>query len=173
MTHRFIGVDGGISGAIAIVATTGAVSVFDIPSVERQVGARKRNVFDPGAYLELLHSLGLKSEASPVRLALFERGGEIPFVDNQGRRKHQSGMYAYGFTNGQMIMGVRALDVWTDIVEPQTWKRHFHLLGKDKEASRAKASELYPYSQMLWKNKGHHNRAEAVLIARYAMDTPA
>ena len=51
------------------------------------------------------------------------------------------------------------------MIEPQEWKRAVHLLGKDKEASRQKASELMIGGSFYWPNKGHHGRAEAALIA--------
>jgi crossover junction endodeoxyribonuclease RuvC len=159
-----IGIDGGISGAVAIIADTGSVMVHDIPFVVKEISGKPRKVFDPYGYLTLLTPWVFASAR-----AFFERGGEIPFVGGDGRKRHQSGMYPYGFTNGQMFMGALALGIPSEIVEPQVWKRFFSLLGKDKEASRAKALDLYPAFGYLWPKKAHHNRAEAVLIAHYGL----
>ena len=165
-----IGVDGGVSGAICYLNDRDVLEVIDVPTIERQVNGKPRQVLDADRYLHFLHGLGMVQSGVSSALGMFERGGEIPFVDRTGRRRAQSGMYPYGFTNGQLFMGALALGIPSEIVEPQTWKRHFHLLGKGKEASREKASELYPFHAYNWKNKGHHNRAEAVLIATYAME---
>ncbi len=167
-----LGVDGGVSGAIAYLNERGVLEVVDVPKVERLVGGKAKNVLDPKAYLAALKGWATKTILAGDLHAFFERGGEIPFVGGDGRRRHQAGMYGYGWTNGALFMGAVALDIPAQVVEPQTWKRYFHLLGKDKEASRACASELYPAYAFNWKNKGHHNRAEAVLIARYGLDFP-
>lgn len=165
MTKAIIGVDGGVSGAIASITEDGTAFVMDIPTREVKVGDKTRRVFDPDPYLNFLRGLGVMG--LDIERALFEAGREIPYVGNDGRRRKQSGMYAYGFTNGQTYMGAFALDIACQIVEPQTWKRALHLLGKDKAQSRERASALYPKAAHLWPNVGHHNRAEAVLIAHY------
>lgn len=53
-------------------------------------------------------------------------------------------------------------------VTPQAWKKMFGLLGKDKEASRLKAIELFPHYEQFLSRKKDHDRAEAILIAEYA-----
>lgn len=158
-----IGVDGGISGAIALVTGGGHVIVQDVPTF-----GDTRRILDARAYVDLLRSWNVM--CGPAE-AFFERGAEIPFVAADGRKQRQASMYPYGFTNGQTYMGAIALGIPATIVDPQTWKRHFRLLGKDKEASRAKAIELYPDATPLLHRKKDHNRAEAVLIARYGLDT--
>lgn len=165
MTYSCVmGVDGGISGAIALLTDT-AVRVYDVPTTTRKTDGKK--VFDPDAYMELLRDWRSQVGAFP---GFFERGGEIPFVGADGRRRHQSSMYPYGFCNGAMFGIAKGLMLPScEVVEPQVWKRFFHLLGKSKEASREKASELYPAFCYQWKNKTQHNRAEAVLIAHYGM----
>lgn len=57
-----------------------------------------------------------------------------------------------------------------EIVQPQTWKRHFGLLGAEdpKKAALAKARQLYPAFESKLRLAKHHNRAEAVLMAHYA-----
>ena len=45
--------------------------------------------------------------------------------------------------------------------------RYLHLIGKDKEASRKLAIQWFPKAPL--QLKGHHGRAEALLIARWGM----
>ena len=52
------------------------------------------------------------------------------------------------------------------LVPPQVWKRRFNLTS-DKDASRARASELLPAHAHLWPLKEHDGRAEAALLALY------
>jgi crossover junction endodeoxyribonuclease RuvC len=167
-----IGIDGGKSGAIAYLRDNGNLQVWDIPLRSVVVGGKERRELDPRAYLASLHGIvGPYPGRLGVR-AYVERNREIPRTGADGRRQPQSGMYEFGFTNGMLVMGLAACDIDYTLVEPQAWKRAVHLLGKDKEASRAKASELFPAFQFLWPNKGHHGRAEAALIAYYGLHNP-
>ena len=50
------------------------------------------------------------------------------------------------------------------LVEASVWKRRLHLPGKDKEAARQKALQLFPSQHALLARKKDHGRAEAALI---------
>ena len=52
---------------------------------------------------------------------------------------------------------------------PATWKKHFGLLRQDKGASLELARKLFPEAPL--SRKKDHNRAEALLIARYGWAT--
>jgi hypothetical protein len=161
---RVLGVDGGLSGAFALLGHWGGdrpddLIVQDTPT--RGQGRRE---------LDILSAIGL-FRMWPIDLVVFEKGQEMMRVDNDGVRRRQGHMYAYGHTNGQLYGAAMACGLTCIVVEPQTWKRHHHLLGKDKEASRSLASSLWPEGATgIWPNKGHHNRAEAALIARWGLD---
>jgi len=160
-----IGIDGGKSGAIAWLGDNDQLQVHDIPMRPVMVGGKERRELDPEAYLSILRGwIGDYPNCLTTR-AFVERNREIPRTGADGRVHKQSGMYEFGFTNGMLVMGLAACHVEYTMVEPQTWKRAVHLLGKDKEASRAKASELFLFGGALWPNMGHHGRAEAALIA--------
>jgi len=49
-------------------------------------------------------------------------------------------------------------------VTPAKWKKHFGL-SSEKEQSRAMASKMFPEAALHLKK--HHDRAEALLLARY------
>ena len=51
------------------------------------------------------------------------------------------------------------------------WKKYFELINASKDASRTKVIEMYPaFSDQLSKKKDV-NKADAILIARYYLDT--
>jgi crossover junction endodeoxyribonuclease RuvC len=54
-----------------------------------------------------------------------------------------------------------------EIVEPSAWKRFWKLPGKDKEAARQKALQLFPDVHEALARKRDHGRAESALIALY------
>lgn len=56
-------------------------------------------------------------------------------------------------------------------VTPQKWKKHFGLIGGDKEKSRALALALWPDKARLFRFKKDADKAEAALIARWYFDT--
>ena len=155
-----LGVDGGVSGAWALLGDDGSLSVIDTPTRKETINGSDRNRVDLVAMLQYLRF-------HQVDLVVFEKGQELPRVGEDGRRRAQSGMYEYGRGNGIQEGIVATLGLAYVTVEPQAWKRQLHLLGKDKEASRALATELW--GSKFWPAKSHHNRAEAALIAYYGM----
>jgi hypothetical protein len=56
-----------------------------------------------------------------------------------------------------------------EIAEPSLWKKHFNLPGKDKEAARQRALELFPSRHELLARKRDPGRAEAALIALFSL----
>ena len=65
-----------------------------------------------------------------------------------------------------VVLGVLgALQVPVRLVTPRTWKEAAGL-GKDKNASRQRAVELWPHCSLLFARVKDDGRAEAALIAR-------
>lgn len=69
------------------------------------------------------------------------------------------------------IGAIAALMTDTTIIRvfPQAWKKHMGLIGKDKDASRLLAQQWFPDAPL--KRKKDHGRSEALLIAKYALET--
>jgi hypothetical protein len=53
---------------------------------------------------------------------------------------------------------------WSHRGQPSVRKRQLHLPGKDKEAARQRALQLFPSQHALLARKKDHGRAEAALI---------
>jgi hypothetical protein len=74
-----------------------------------------------------------------------------------------------GFSYGRAVGAIEAVVALCAIpmilVEASAWKRRLHLPGKDKEAARQKALQLFPAQHLLLARKKDHGRAEAALIA--------
>lgn len=138
-----LGIDPGVSGAVAWLWKDGGyVKCEDMPVANKRVNAAelvkllKHDKIDM-AYLEYVHS-GQKG-----KIAAFSLG-------------HASGV----------VEGVlQALRIPYQTITPQEWKKHFKLTGKDKDASRLLAQQLYPDAPLGLKKD--HGLAEALLIARY------
>jgi crossover junction endodeoxyribonuclease RuvC len=91
-----------------------------------------------------------------------ERVGAMP-------KQGVSSTFKFGKAYGIAIGVVAALKIPVHFVTPAAWKRHFNL-SADKEASRARALQLWPARADLFARKRDHNRAEAALLARYAAE---
>ena len=144
-----LGIDVGISGAVALLDGGKLVSVHDMPTVSVTVGGKKKRRIDARALYELL-------QFEKLQHAFIEIVNARP---NQG----VSSMFAFGQASGiaEAIAWVMTPDVTG--VRPQTWKKHFNL-GNDKVSSRELASQLWPDQADRFKRVKDDGRAEAALI---------
>ena len=158
---RVMGIDGGVSGAIAVLdGNYGVLEVHDVPTFTIRVGGKERRELDGHDFIDICRryldgGFGLDK-------ILFERG--------QGARDQSApAAYSYGFTNGRMVGIAEALQIPYELVDPAAWKRALKLLGKTKDDSRKLAKQLFPKVADLFARKGDHGRAEAALIAYFAL----
>ena len=143
-----VGVDPGISGAIAILDAKGAaIEVYDMPVVDGLVSGRL-----------LFRSLWERR----IRRVIVEKVNAMP---GQG----VSSMFKFGRSVGVVEGVVGALGVRFSWVAPGAWKRHHGLLRAEKEASRRLAIEKFPCMAEKLARKKDVGRAEALLIAEYGL----
>lgn len=152
-----IGVDPGITGAIAIISGRDVV-VHDMPTAITGK-TRKRSEILPGQLRMILDSYNPEECVCYV-----EQVGAMP---GQG----VSSMFGFGTSFG-IILGLMAgLRIRTEMVTPQAWKKHHGLIGTDKDAARALASRLFPGASLA--RKKDVGRADALLIAAYGANVQA
>jgi crossover junction endodeoxyribonuclease RuvC len=146
-----VGVDPGITGGLAVVKLMESgprlIDVGDIPTVG--TGAKQR--LDAIALQELLLRFG-------PHVAFIERAGSMP-------RQGIASAFRYGRAVGAIESVIAANGIPMELIEPSVWKRALHLPGKDKEAARQLALQLFPDKHPLLARKKDHGRAEAALIA--------
>lgn len=153
-----IGIDPGVTGAIAQLGHRGDMQrLEDLPTIERPGTKKhvKRQV--SGAGLRELIAIWLQNvDKNEVRFYL-ESPIAFPGL-------HSAAIGA-SFLNAGIIEGVIVARGWVfEQVAPHVWKKALGL-GKDKEKCRAEAIRHYPEADI--HKKKDHNRAEALLIARY------
>ena len=56
-------------------------------------------------------------------------------------------------------------------VRPAKWKKYFNLLNSQKDASRTKAIEIFPYFSHKLSKKKDSNKADAILISSFYYET--
>lgn len=152
----FIGVDPGITGAIAVISDSQPV-VFDIPTIHDD---KNRSAIDPVALKTMLLNAIAPARAE-LCVCVLEKAQSMP-------RDGTVGAFRYGVTYG-IIKTALLLSGFTVIETPSnSWRPKLVGKGADKEASRAMALERYPQLADSLSRKKDHNRAEAVLLADYA-----
>lgn len=143
-----LGIDPGMSGALAWLNDDGSINTLvDMPlTPDRRVDVQR--VWD----------------------SLWS--GDRTVIERVAGRNGQAGQNGFMANYGRLL-GVVELLTEPILVSPQKWKAHHRLTGKDKHASRRLAQELWPDQAHLFKRAKDDGRAEAALIARWYLDTPA
>lgn len=152
-----LGIDPGVTGAIAHFADGKLIQVFDIPfRVESSVHHKKRVDI-----LALVECFSLFAEHPSQVTVYLERAQPMP-------HEGVSSSFNYGRTNGLIEGALAGLGIFTvNKVASARWKRILHLLGNGlpKNADLERARKLYPHAPLNLQK--HHNRADAILIGHY------
>lgn len=151
------GIDPGANGALAFFnAELAALEVFPMPTTTREVRGKRKREVDPVGVAEIVRRM------RTPELVLIERVSAMP---NQG----VTSMFSFGRALG-VIEGVTAgFRMNVDWVTPQVWKKHYGLIKADKNASRAKAQEVFPAYRDLFARAKDDGLAEAALIAMWGV----
>lgn len=153
VTRLTVGVDPGLTGAIAVLDPTGAlVEVIDMPAADGHVFA--------AALAAQLQSI--LSEPRSVGDGVTAWVEDVHSMPGQG----VASTFKFGRSVGVVVGVLGALAVPVRWVSPAQWKRASGL-GKDKGASRRRAQELWPDHASLFARVRDDGRAEAALIAMY------
>ena len=148
-----IGIDPGLSGAVAILDQAGElVSVTDLPVI--------RDLSLAWIDGNELQSIILGALQGRTAGAIIERVSSMP-----GQGIASSFQFGVGF--GSVLSVLQAMHIPLEFVTAAVWKRSYGL-SKDKHASLHKARLLYPAAELHLAK--HHGRAEALLVARYSLN---
>lgn len=139
-----LGVDPGISGALAWLNNGELFDAVDMPTVAGGVNA--------AAFVPWLSHPDTRPD-----LAVVEQVHSMP---GQGVASTFKFGAAYGCVLG--VLGYAGIRV--QHVTPGKWKKSFSLVGKDKDEARKMAIDLWPEQQGLFKRKKDCGRADATLI---------
>jgi hypothetical protein len=150
MSKVFVGIDPGLTGAVATISD-GKVSIVDIDGSSFNA-------------IDLLKGVALNSEV----FVCIEKVGSMP-------KQGVASTFKFGKIYGELIGAVKALGLSIEFEPtPQVWKkfifngRHSMLeKPEQKDLAREQARKLYPAIADMLKRKKDADRAEAVLLAHY------
>ena len=156
---KIIGIDPGLSGAIAILENNKVTNIFDMPVMPE--GKKNKRQLNSAQLVKLLKDcINEKEDISVV----VEQVNAMP---GQG----VTSMFNFGQTFGAIKGICAALSLPIFFVRPAKWKKHFELINSSKDSSRTKAIEMYPNLSDQLSKKKDVNKSDAILIARYHSET--
>ena len=80
-------------------------------------------------------------------------------------------MFNFGQSFGILKGICSAMQLSMYFVRPAKWKKYFNLINSEKDASRTRAIEIFPYFSSNLSKKKDTNKADAILIANYYYET--
>ena len=156
---KIIGIDPGLSGAIAVLENNKVLNIFDIPVMSE--GKKNKRQLNSALLVNLLKENINKEEEVAI---VVEQVNAMP---GQG----VTSMFNFGQTFGAIKGICAALNLPIFFVRPSKWKKHFELINSSKDASRTKAIEMYPKLSNQLSKKKDVNKSDAILIARFFSET--
>lgn len=146
-----LGIDPGISGALAWLDGDELIATADMPITCKAVGKGNQTDANMLAYLIELRR--------PIR-AVIEAVGPMP---GQG----VTSVFSFGRSAGVIEGVLAALEIPYSLVHPQRWKKRAGLLKADKGRSRTIAMATWPACAEVFHRVKDNGRAEAALIAKF------
>ena len=80
-------------------------------------------------------------------------------------------MFNFGQSFGILKGICSAMQLSMYFVRPAKWKKYFNLINSEKDASRTRAIEIFPYFSSQLSRKKDSNKADAILIASFYHET--
>ena len=156
---KVIGIDPGLSGAIAIIENKRVLGIFDMPVMAE--GKKNKRQLNSAQLVNIIRENTNNNEEITV---VVEQVNAMP---GQG----VTSMFNFGQTFGAIKGVCAALELPIYFVRPTKWKKHFELINSSKDSSRTKAIEMYPKLSNQLTKKKDVNKSDAILIARYFSET--
>ena len=152
-----IGIDPGIKGAICILKDGKILDVFDMPIMP--VGKKNKSQVNSSQIYNEIKKAIINEEKTNIKVVI----EQVSAMPGQG----VTSMFNFGQSFGVLKGIFSAMQIPMDFVSPVKWKKHFNLINTQKDSSRTKAIEFFPYISHKLSRKKDANKADAILIASY------
>ena len=156
-----IGIDPGITGSICFFEDGKVLEVLDMPNMA-EGKKNKRQVNGAQIYNEIFNRT--KNYSKKNIKVIIENVSAMP---GQG----VTSMFNFGQSFGVLKGICSAMQLSMYFVRPAKWKKYFNLINTEKDASRTKVIEIFPYISQQLSRKKDSNKADAILIASFFFET--
>ena len=156
-----IGIDPGISGSICFFEDGKILDVIEMPTMTE--GKKNKRQVNGSQIFNEISKIINRLEKKSVRVVI----EQVSAMPGQG----VTSMFNFGQSYG-IIKGIcSAMQLPIYFVRPAKWKKYFNLINSEKDASRTRAIEIFPYFSSNLSKKKDSNKADAILIASFYYET--
>ena len=156
-----IGIDPGLSGSICFFENGKILEVVEMPTMT-EGKKNKKQVNASQIYNEISERISLIDKQN-IRVVI----EQVSAMPGQG----VTSMFNFGQSFGTLKGICSAMQLPMYFVRPAKWKKYFGLINSEKDASRTKAIEMFPYFSSYLSKKKDSNKADAILIASFYYET--
>ena len=160
-----IGIDPGISGSICFFMDGRVINVINMPTMT-EGKKNKKQVNGAQVYNEISNQVKKfesRDKSRNIRVII----EQVSAMPGQG----VTSMFNFGQSFGILKGICSAMQLPMYFVRPAKWKKYFNLINSEKDASRTRAIEIFPYFSSQLSKKKDANKADAILIANYYYET--
>ena len=156
-----IGIDPGITGSLCFFDDGKIIDLIEMPNMP-EGKKNKRQVNGAQIYHEIYSRIKNLDKKS-VKVVI----EQVSAMPGQG----VTSMFNFGQSFGVLKGVCAAMQISTYFIRPTKWKKYFNLINSEKDASRTKAIEVFPYFASNLSKKKDSNKADAILIASFFYET--
>ena len=156
-----IGIDPGISGSICFFEDGTIKDVIEMPTMT-EGKKNKKQVNGSQIFNEISHKIS-KIDRKDIKVVI----EHVTAMPGQG----VTSMFNFGQSFGVLKGICSAMQLPVYFVRPAKWKKYFNLINSEKDASRTRAIEIFPYFSTHLSRKKDSNKADAILIASFFFET--
>ena len=156
-----IGIDPGISGSICFFQDGKIVDVVEMPTMT-EGKKNKKQVNGSQIFNEISEKIK-KLDKKEIKVVI----EQVSAMPGQG----VTSMFNFGQSFGILKGICSAMQLPMYFVRPAKWKKYFNLINSEKDASRTRAIEVFPYFSGQLSRKKDSNKADAILIASFYYET--
>jgi crossover junction endodeoxyribonuclease RuvC len=156
-----IGIDPGISGSICFFQDGKIVDVVEMPTMT-EGKKNKKQVNGSQIFNEISEKIK-KLDKKEIKVVI----EQVSAMPGQG----VTSMFNFGQSFGILKGICSSMQLPMYFVRPTKWKKYFNLINSEKDASRTRAIEIFPYFSSQLSRKKDSNKADAILIASFYYET--
>ena len=156
-----IGIDPGISGSICFLIDGKIHDVIEMPTMTD--GKKNKKQVNGSQVFNEIEKIVKEYEKNEIRVVI----EQVSAMPGQG----VTSMFNFGQSFGILKGVCAAMQLPMYFVRPAKWKKYFNLLNSEKDASRTKVIEIFPYFSAQLSKKKDSNKADAILIANFYHET--
>ena len=156
-----IGIDPGLSGSICFFQEGKIIDVIEMPTMTE--GKKNKKQVNGSQIFNEISERIKDIDKKDIKVVI----EQVSAMPGQG----VTSMFNFGQSFGILKGICSAMQLPMYFVRPVKWKKYFNLINSEKDASRTRAIEIFPYFSVHLSRKKDSNKADAILIASFYSET--